>query len=170
MSKRKFFLILARAAFVFAAMEGLLLAQTTDATSKRKADQYIRGTVKDAAGLPLPGATLFLKGTLIRTETDDQGSFAFSGLPAGVWTVVASLPSFQTSETNPTLNPGQALRLEIRLDLAPLDYEVIVRSDVPKLMDASESIGVVSVSPVQRDVLFPSCTLHERYGTGHGIG
>jgi len=153
MSKHKFFLILALAAFVFAAMEGLLLGQTTDVTSKRRADQSIQGTVKDADGLPLPGATVSLKGTLIQTETDGQGNFAFSGLSVGVWTVVASLPSFQTSETNATLNPGQALRLEIRLDLAPLDYEVTVRSDVPKLMDASESIGVVSVSPVQISTL-----------------
>ncbi|RPI28448.1 MAG: hypothetical protein EHM61_05090 [Acidobacteria bacterium] len=149
MGRLKFFLILALMGLVLVAVGALVAGQTPEAASKSKPDQSIHGTVMDADGLPIPGATVELKGTLIRTETDDQGTFVFSGLPAGTWTVVASSPSFQTSETNVSLITGQHLKLDIKLDVAPLDYEVTVRSDVPKLMEASESIGVVSLSPVQ---------------------
>jgi ferric enterobactin receptor len=119
-----------------------------EGASKAKTLQSIRGTVADADGLPLPGAVLRVKGTLIQTLSDDLGHFILSGIPAGQWIVVASLSPFESRETVVHVNPGEDLDLEVRLDLAPLDYQVTVRSDLPKLMDASQNIGVVTVSPV----------------------
>ncbi|RYY06793.1 MAG: SusC/RagA family TonB-linked outer membrane protein, partial [Sphingobacteriaceae bacterium] len=42
------------------------------------ADITIRGIVKDEKGLPLPGASVKVKGTLISTATDVNGSFSIS--------------------------------------------------------------------------------------------
>ena len=149
MGKLKFLVFLALAAIMLMALFRLVAGQTPEGASRRKPSQSLSATVKDADGLPLPGATVVLKGTLIQTETDDGGNFVFQDLPSGSWTIVVSLPSFQTRETAVALEPGQNLRIEVRLDLAPLEYQVTVRDDVPELMEASQSIGVVSVSPAQ---------------------
>ena len=60
----------------------------------------IRGTVKDSSGAVIPGATLTATSpTLVRpieVATDDKGTYLFSKLPIGTYTITASLTGFKT--------------------------------------------------------------------------
>src|SRR5689334_22266603 len=49
----------------------------------------IRGTVKDANGQPLPGASIQVQGKRMGTLTDNAGSYQLS-LPAGKYTLIVS--------------------------------------------------------------------------------
>jgi ferric enterobactin receptor len=109
----------------------------------------ITGTVKDSSGGVLPGVLVTAMGSSATANTDNTGYFALKGLPAGQITVVASLPGFARKETGVLIQPGQTPRIEIFLELEAKEYSVLVEQDVPKLMNASDMIGVVSVVPRQ---------------------
>lgn len=54
-----------------------------DATvfSARDTTISVAGKVTDAAGSPIPGATVLVKGTRLGAKTDENGSFSLSGVP-----------------------------------------------------------------------------------------
>jgi len=83
----------------------------------------IKGIVSDEAGLPLPGATIAIKGTPRGAVSDAQGSFILSdiGVPA---TLVVSSVGFQSKQVKiDSIQQG----LEIKLKLTPaLMGEVVV--------------------------------------------
>ncbi len=153
MGKLKSFGILALLVLFLVLVGSILMGQSVGDAEKGQSGQSIQGNIKDSEGLPLPGVTVSVKGTILATVTDDYGNYALSGVPEGNWMVIASLPSFQTLETPVSVVPGPSVRLDLRLQVAQMNYEVTVRYDTPKLMDASESIGVVSLSPVQVSTL-----------------
>ncbi|SDY33668.1 TonB-dependent receptor [Hymenobacter psychrophilus] len=85
------------------------LAQTTTT---------LRGTVRDAAGLPLPGVNVFLRGTFDGASTDSVGRFRFETTAAGSHVLQASLLGFITSEQPLTL-PAPAAPLHFILKSTP---------------------------------------------------
>src|SRR5271169_1788787 len=70
----------------------------------------IRGTIKDALGRPLPGASLVLKApdeTIMgKTQSDADGHFVFSSVTPGIYAVLAEKPGFQTSTAIVTVEVG----------------------------------------------------------------
>jgi len=59
----------------------------------------IRGAVRDAHNVPMSGATVRVTGgtgAARRATTDAEGAFAFANVPAGTYTVSASLPGVRT--------------------------------------------------------------------------
>jgi len=93
----------------------------------------VAGRAVDADGKPVAGASVLLDeeqsvnlggetaiigtGRVHRGTTDDEGTFAFEGIPPGPFRLAAQAPHFQTAElTNLELQGGQDLaRLEIVL-------------------------------------------------------
>ena len=82
----------------------------------RAQSSTLRGTVRDAAGEPLPGVNVFVRGTFDGTSTDSVGGFRFeTAAAAGSYVVQASLLGFITSEQPLTLPaPAAALRFVLR--------------------------------------------------------
>ncbi len=70
----------------------------------------IQGTIRDALGRPLSGASLILKSpdeTVIgQTKSDANGHFVFSGVKPGVYAVLADKPGFQASTAIVTVEAG----------------------------------------------------------------
>lgn len=64
----------------------------------------IAGKVADAKGVPIPGALVRLlapdQKQAAETLTDEDGTFAFRGLAAGVYQLVAEMPGFQKATRN----------------------------------------------------------------------
>ena len=91
-------------AFALFIMMGGLLYAAPDA-----ADQ-IQGTIKDALGRPLSGASLTLKSpdeTVIgKTQSDSEGRFVFSGVLPGTYAVLAEKPGFDASTAVVTIEAG----------------------------------------------------------------
>jgi ferric enterobactin receptor len=153
MGRARFLMILLVALFLLGLFGALVFGQTPTGEAKAAKMASVTGSITDPEGLPLPGVSVWVKGTTIRAETDEYGRYALADAPPGSWTIVASLPSFQTSETSVTLTAGQTITHNLTLEVGQLNYEVTVGDDTPKLMEASESIGVMSVSPRQMATL-----------------
>jgi outer membrane receptor protein involved in Fe transport len=59
----------------------------------------ITGTVRNGDGLPISGAAVTIQGAGARTVTATDGTFAVTGIPGGIYTVVVTRGGFQTSST-----------------------------------------------------------------------
>jgi ferric enterobactin receptor len=113
----------------------------------------ISGVVKDTTGAVIPGAQIAIKNSELSTASDNTGHFLLKGIALGDVTLIASLPGFTQKETTVHIQAGTNPKIEIVLDLESREYSVVVELETPKLMSASESIGVVTVSPAQMAAL-----------------
>jgi outer membrane receptor protein involved in Fe transport len=70
----------------------------------------IQGTIRDALGRPLAGASLVLKSPdeiiIGKTQSDAGGHFVFSGVTPGAYAVLAEKPGFQASTAVVTTEAG----------------------------------------------------------------
>ena len=96
----------------------------------------IRGTVTDASGGPLPGATVEITSEergVVRTEvTDTNGEFHLALLPVGAYRVVISLSGFDTVTREHNLVEAQkTTRVDAKLQLGAITAEITVSGEVP---------------------------------------
>jgi hypothetical protein len=60
----------------------------------------LAGTVKDPAGLAIAGASVSTSPATMALKTDSAGSFTFSSIPIGAYTVSASMAGYTTSQVS----------------------------------------------------------------------
>ena len=119
------------AAFVVFIMTGLpATAQVTTGS--------ITGTVKDAQGGVVPGATVTLKSetkgtTLTPVVTDSSGNFALPVTPVDTYTIEISMDSFKTvQQSNVAVSPGSRVSLGvIMLEVGGTSETVVVKAENP---------------------------------------
>lgn len=120
-------------ALAYAAFPGSALAQTTTG--------MLEGTATDATGAVLPNVAIAVKGgTAGRTVlTDPQGFYRVPALPAGAYTLTASLTGFQTTVVDAVVLPvDRTVTLDVRMDVAGRAEAVTVTATVP-LLDITTS-------------------------------
>ncbi|MBF9235850.1 TonB-dependent receptor [Hymenobacter sp. BT683] len=101
--------------------------------------QAISGTVQTEAGTPLPGATVFIKGTYTGGSSNEEGQFQVKAdFSKGPLVLSVSFVGFETQEL-PISAPDNALIVTLRPS-AMLDQVVVAASRV------EESIGQVPVT------------------------
>jgi hypothetical protein len=98
----------------------------------------IVGNVKDESGAGVPGATVAIthqgRNLTRETVTDDTGSYTFSTVPTGPYTVRVTLDGFRTFEREQvpvTLN--SVARVDATLEVGALAETVMVAADTPLL-------------------------------------
>jgi iron complex outermembrane recepter protein len=94
----------------------------------------IKGTVKDAGGNPLIGATVSLEGQNITTTTDATGSYTLK-VPSGTYVIVISFVGQTTQRQTVTVGPSATLTRDIILTAANNENVVRVvgtRSRLPR--------------------------------------
>lgn len=111
-------------------------AQTTSGT--------ILGEVKDATGATLPGVTVVAinqaNGAKREVVTDEIGSYRFSALPPGVYTVTATLAAFrEVTRPDVRLPINSQVAVPIVMEVAGLAENVTV-SGVAPLIDTTEQV------------------------------
>ena len=96
----------------------------------------VTGSVTDAQGLALPGATIVLRtaGRVFAalTVTDRTGGFVFDGVPAGDYLLAASLLGFSMHEERLTAGHG-VVDVAITLEVGSFSQEVSVTALMPEL-------------------------------------
>lgn len=83
----------------------------------------ISGTVTDNKGEPIPGTSLFIKGTTTGTVTSSDGSFTLE-VPLDARTLTVSFIGFKTKEIN--LGTLNELKIELAEDVVGVDEVVVV--------------------------------------------
>lgn len=114
------------------------------------AQETITGTVSDNAGLPLPGASVVVKGGSEATSTDADGKFTIS-TSATTGQIVISFLGFESQTLKFTVTPGTTLSLgtiALSDDSTELDSVVIVGKGVIDM--AQDRRTPVAVSNISR--------------------
>ncbi|MFV0541002.1 MAG: carboxypeptidase-like regulatory domain-containing protein [Aestuariibaculum sp.] len=94
-----------------------LVAQLTFAQGKT-----ISGTVSDDSGLPLPGATVLVKGTTSGTSTDFDGKYSIKANQGA--TLVFSFVGYATKEI--TVGASNSVNVTLAEDAAALDEVMVI--------------------------------------------
>ena len=105
-----FFLIVFPCAFTARAANAA--QETTTVTRDKACPSPVSGTIVDMSGALMAQATVQVRsanGTVqSTTQSDTNGSFIISGLPAGTYRLVVSNPDFETKEMPVTLGITEA--------------------------------------------------------------
>ncbi len=110
------------------------------------AQEIIKGEVKDEAGLPLPGATVLIKGTNAYALSDANGLFNISGGKELPFTLLISSVGFKSQEVE-VYEPDEPIEVQLRNDNL-LEEVVVVGYGTQK---KSELTG--SIASVPQDIL-----------------
>jgi len=126
-------------ALAFLLLTGYALGQSKDA-----ADGSIQGVVftteQDHARLVVPGTKLSLVGvTNVEIESDREGRFAFSTLPAGSYTITAQAPGL-TATQNVEVRAGSISQLELEMKMQAVTESTTVSASADAV-DIKESSG-----------------------------
>jgi TonB-linked SusC/RagA family outer membrane protein len=116
----------------------VIVRKLTTAPLERAID--VTGTVVDEKGLPLPGASVKIKGTTIITSTDSNGQFILKNLKERP-TLVISFTGYVTLEVVATGTGPLAIKLE--KDLLNLTEVVVVGYGTQKKPNLTGAVAVV---------------------------
>src|SRR5436190_8131642 len=124
----------------------------------------ILGSVKDAQGGVVPGATVTATnlGTQFsrNTVTDTSGEYALRLLPVGNYMLVVTMPGFKNfTQTGIVLEVGRNARVDATIELGTVNESVTVAGDSPLVDTASASLArivgqneVLNLPLVNRDL------------------
>ena len=106
----------------------------------------VKGSVKDAAGKPLAGATVLIKGTKTSAQTDTNGNFSLSAAQNAV--LVISYIGYRTQEFE--LNGQSILNVRIEELSKDLNEVIVVGYQSQKRSDITGAVSIVNVSDVAK--------------------
>ena len=107
----------------------LLVAAVLLTAGSAAAQTTLVGTVTDADGATLPGATVYLSGTTRGVAADDDGRFRLPGVAPGAYRLVASLVGFRAGTQDIRVQAGQAEAGPFAFRLAAVDLgEAVVEA------------------------------------------
>jgi Carboxypeptidase regulatory-like domain len=126
---------LALAASLLGAAAQLLAMQASETT------QYLNGQVVDQRGDPIPGVACTLHGRILPQEglsvnSDEQGHFAFPGVPLGTYSLTCVSMGFQSLEKT-GIEVGKESPPVLKLTMFPevVRQQVQVRAQAPSAAD-----------------------------------
>ena len=110
--------------------------------------QDISGIVKDDTGVPLPGATVAVKGLSKAVVTNAKGEFTISGLAAGTYTLNTTYIGYATTETKITIgsNAPAVLNIVLHPEVKGLEGTVVVGYGTVRRKDLTGAVGSVNMA------------------------
>lgn len=127
----------------------VLVVNGTDVAAQTATTGMILGTVKDASGAYLAGATIRLKDVATNaqrvTRSDSGGAYSFPLLTPGVHEMEVSLPGFKTvRQTGIPVRVTEKTVLDVVLEVAPVVTTVTVEATPELVQTASATLGRVT--------------------------
>lgn len=107
--------------------------------------RIVEGSVKDAAGVPLPGVNILLKGTTVGTVTDGNGSYRIS-VPGNDATLIFTFVGYLTEE----IVVGDRSKIDMLMvdDIKSLEEVVVVGYGTQKKESVVASIATISSAEI----------------------
>lgn len=112
----------------------------------------ISGTIKDqSSGETLFGATVFIKGSIIGTTTNEYGFFSITA-PAGSYTLVCSYMGFDEKSQEIEVNADQSLNIELAETSNQLNEVVLIteESEEISLRKPQMSVSKLNVATIKQ--------------------
>lgn len=104
-------------------------------------DTTVSGVIKDADGIPLPGATVVVKGTTIGTTSDFDGNFKIN-VPEGATAIFVSFIGYKNKEV--PLGNRSFLNIVLEEDVSSLEEVVVtalgIKRETKKLGYAQQTV------------------------------
>ncbi|MBV9085647.1 MAG: carboxypeptidase regulatory-like domain-containing protein, partial [Acidobacteriaceae bacterium] len=106
----------------------------------------IRGTVQDPSGAVIPAAKVTLTnegtGLALDTATASDGTYSFSPIKIGTYTVTVEHPGFQKiSHANVPVGANDQVKVDFSLNPGQVTQTVEVTSAIPLLQTQSSTVG-----------------------------
>ena len=123
-----------------------------------KSGSSIYGVVKDSQTLePLPGANVYLKGTIYGAATDLKGRYLITNVPAGEYTLYVEYVGYEKGEFKIAVKPGTKIKKDILLKYMVIEGEKIVvtaqsegqMAAINQQLTAKAIVNVVSSARIQ---------------------
>src|SRR5208282_4893584 len=145
----------------------------------------ITGLVTDPSGAVVPNATVAVtdvaRGSKLERHSNAQGEYRFSLLIPGAYTVNVTAAGFSTVEETATVSVGQALTLDIKLELAAAGRQEVVvtteaaanlQTDNPNLADTITETQITELPNPGNDISYiaqiaPGSTMNTQSGYGN---
>ncbi|ULC60226.1 TonB-dependent receptor [Flaviramulus sp. BrNp1-15] len=127
----------------FSGILTLLLAFVVQLTFAQ--EKTISGTISDESGLPLPGATVLVKGTSSGTSSDFDGKYSIQARQGA--TLVYSFVGYVNKEV--TVGASNTINVTMREDISTLDEVVVVAYGTQTKQSIVGSVGVVSSEVIE---------------------
>jgi len=118
----------------------------------------IGGTITDASGGVLPGATVTLSnpGTIggnQNTVSDERGTYQFTRLVPGRYTVRGELQGFRTiGQEDIVVNADVTVRVDLKLEVGAVEEGIVVKGESP-LLDTTSALNQTVMSREVLDTL-----------------
>lgn len=121
----------------------------------------IKGKITDSKGNGIPSANVILLGTRIGAAADVNGNYTVENVPAGSYTLRASVIGYKESKAEISVVSGQTITQDFTLTEDVLQMEGVVISGTPggagvKKKDAS--FAITTISPRSMEQLSPPST------------
>ena len=128
----------------------ICLASFVAPTAAQEQRGALEGTIRDAQGAVLPGATVEARSAAligVRTvTTDTNGAYRFPALPPGDYLITATLTGFQEAKSQIiTLSVGQTLKADLAMALAGITEQVQVSAE-STLLDVASARTTTTIS------------------------
>jgi iron complex outermembrane receptor protein len=117
----------------------------------------LTGAVSDVTAKPIPGAIVSVKneagGTPRQGASGDDGTYSFSGLTEGSYTVEASAPSFSSSRrTGVKLTAGGTANVSMSLNVGELAQSITVEGAVAAAAELAPSQGTLEARSARSEI------------------
>jgi von Willebrand factor/Carboxypeptidase regulatory-like domain/von Willebrand factor type A domain len=103
----------------------------------------VRGKVVDSSGALIPGVAITIRnldsGQEWKTVSNNEGSFAVTGIGGGAIEIIAELPGFKTTRQTLRLSGQSVVDTSIRLEVGTVAQQVEVITALPALTTTSAS-------------------------------
>jgi len=130
-----------------------LLHLSTSSAAAQTTTSTIEGTVRDANGAAIAGATVKVNETTRASErsttTDAEGFYRLTALPAGNYTLTASGTGFATSTSNIELTLNRVVTFDVKLEVGGVGGVVNVQADSLPLLERNASGTGATITPRQ---------------------
>jgi TonB-linked outer membrane protein, SusC/RagA family len=131
----------------FIKKDNLILVNPAPVTTyeTKSTAEIVKGTVKDANGQPLGGATVAVKGSRIAVQTDVEGNFSINTPEQA--TLIVSMVGFKTQEVKVT---GPVLAIVMEMAGKDLNEVVIVGYQPTRRADLSGAVSVINSESIAK--------------------
>jgi TonB-dependent receptor len=140
-------------------------AQTTKGT--------VSGQVVDPAGAVVQGAEVKLTPSGAATKTDSHGTFTFSGVASGTYTVSISYVGFATFTTSVKVEAGETATVNAALQVAGTVQQVVVQGvlqgEAQSIHTQETDPNIVNAISAQQIASLPNATVADAAGRLPGV-